>query len=39
MYYMLKKIYLKELDNMKIFHSSIILNWMSADTKKEKQQK
>ena len=26
-----KKIYLKELDNMKIFHNSIILNWMSAD--------
>lgn len=34
-----KKIYLKELDNMKIFHNSIILNWTSADTKKEKQQK
>lgn len=30
-----KKIYLKELDNMKIFHKSIIHNyWMSADTKK-----
>ena len=29
-----KKIYLKELDNMEIFHNSIILNWTSADTKK-----
>ena len=29
-----KNIYLKELDNTKIFHNSIILNWTSADTKK-----